>query len=155
MQEQVLPAMQKQFGGESLEFVEALCIGGRIRLEGGDATRALADADQALAVYDRMQLAATSNEIACRSLRAQALLALSRSSDARTEADRALQRLRLTSPGAHVKQTQLLVLRARSERASGDASAAAATLDEARRLHADAALLSTEDRTALGLPAQS
>jgi hypothetical protein len=84
-------------------------------------------------------------------LRAEALLGLSRSTDARFEVDRALQRVRRMNPGARVKLTQLLVLRARAERASGNDGAADSTLAEARALAVDPALLAKEDRSALGL----
>jgi hypothetical protein len=78
---------------------------------------------------------------------------LSRSIDARAEVDRALERVRLANPGARVKLTRLLVLRARSERAVGDDRAAMATLEEARALGVDPELLAAEDQAALGLPA--
>jgi hypothetical protein len=110
-------------------------------------------AERALALLERMDVTATSEEASCRSLRAEALLALSRSIDARAEVDRALERVRLANPGARVKLTRLLVLRARSERAVGDDRAAMATLEEARALGVDPELLAAEDQAALGLPA--
>ena len=151
---QAMPILEKQFGGESLELVEGLCVGGRIRLADADAVGALASAERALAVMQRLDVTATSEEAACRGLRAEALLALSRSADARAEVDRALQHLRSANPGAHVKLIRLLVLRARSERAGGDDRAASATLEEARALGVDAGLLAAEEQAALRLPVQ-
>ncbi|MEP6483423.1 MAG: hypothetical protein ABJB01_03165, partial [Rudaea sp.] len=144
----------KQFGGESLELAEGLCVGGRIRLASSDVAGALAAAERALAVMERLDVTATSEETACRSLRAEALLGLSRNIDARAEVERALQRVRLTNPGAHVKLARLLMLRARSERGIGDDRAAATTLEEARALRVDPELLAAEDRAALGLSAR-
>jgi eukaryotic-like serine/threonine-protein kinase len=152
--EQATPILQKQLGGQSLERAEGLCVGGRIRLAGADAAGALAAAERALTLMERLDVTATSEETACRSLRADALQGLSRSVDARVEVDRALQRVRLANPGAHVKLARLLVLRARSERASGDDGTAGATLDEARALRVDPELLAAEDQAALGLSAR-
>ena len=149
---QAMPALLKHLGGASLELAEGLCVDGRLRLASADAAGAQASAERALAVMDRLDMPATPQETECRSLRAEALLGQARSSEARAEIQHALQRVQLANPGVHLQLARLLVLRARSERAGGDAGAAAATLQEARALHVDAALLSAEDQAALGSP---
>ena len=148
---QVMPILEKEFGGETVELAEGLCVGGLIRLAGADAAGALTAADRAVTLMERLDVTASSEETACRSLRAEALLGLSRSLDARAEIDRALQRVHLTNPGAHVKIARLLILRARSERASGAEGTAAATLEEARALRVAPELLAAEDQVTLGL----
>ena len=151
---QAMPILEKQLGGKSLELVDGLCIGGRIQLANAHAAGTLASTERALAVLQRLDATDTSEETACRGVRAEALLSLSRSADALAEVDLALQHLRSANPDAHVKLTRLLVLRARSARADGDDRAASATLEEARALGVDARLLAAEEQAALGLPAQ-
>jgi tetratricopeptide (TPR) repeat protein/tRNA A-37 threonylcarbamoyl transferase component Bud32 len=151
---QAMPILEQQFGGESRELAEGLCVSGRVRLANADAAGALAVADRALALLQRLDVTATSEDVECRGLRAEALLALSRRTDARAEIDSALRHLRSANPGARVKLTRLLVLRALSERAGGDDRAASATLEEARVLAVDAGLLTAGERGALGSPAQ-
>ena len=149
---QAVPTLESKFGGDSLEHVEGICIGGRIRLASGDAAAALTAAERALTLLERLNVTASSEETACRSLRAQALLAQSRDADARAEVDRALQRVREENPGARLKLTRLLLLRARIERADG--GDAAATLAQARALAVGPAWLDADEQVALGLPAQ-
>ena len=149
--QQAMSILEKQSGGESLEFTEGLCVGGRIRLAGTDAAGALAAAERALDLMQRLDVTASSEETTCRALRAEALLGLSRNVDARAEVDHALERVRLANPGARVKLTRLLVLRARSESASGDDAGAAATREEARALRVDPELLAADEQAALNV----
>ncbi|MBX3688722.1 serine/threonine-protein kinase [Dokdonella sp.] len=153
MQAQSMPILEQQLGGKSLELVEGICVGGRIRLA-EDAAGALVLAERALTMLEQLRVTAMSEETACRSLRAEALLSLSRSVEARAEVERALQRVRQQDAGAHFKQGQLLLLRARIERIDGDERARAATLEEIRSLRLDPVWLAAAEKAAMDPPSR-
>jgi len=146
---QAMPALETHYGAGSPEVASGLCAGGRIALERADAAGALASADQALALVELLDIPVPRVELACRTLRANALLRLTRTTEAQAEVRRALVRLHDTNPDATVKRTRLLALRARVERASGDESAALATITQARALGISPELLAPDDREVL------
>lgn len=148
---QAMPALESHYGAGSPEVASGLCLDGQIALNRSDADRALASADQALAVLPTLDFPAPQVELSCRILRTNALLRLARTADAQAEVRRALVRLHDTTPNAGIKRTRLLALRARVEHASGDAGAALATIAQARALGIPPDLLAAEDRETLGV----
>jgi len=154
LHKQGMPALQEQFGASSADVADGLCIGAKIALSMSDPTSALTAADRALGILQRVDIPAPQIEIACRSVRANALVDLSRHGDALIEIERAIDRARITIPGANARLTRLLALRARIESASGDDSAARVTIAQARALGVSPALLAPDDQATLHLAAR-
>lgn len=143
-----MPALGEQFGTASSE----MCVGATFALRMPDAASARTSTDRALGLLERLDIPAPQIEITCRSVRADALADLSRTSDALIEIQRAIDVARATIPGAIAKRTQLLATRARLERKLGDVAAATATIAEARALGAPQQLLSADDQATLRPP---
>ena len=144
-----MPEISRLFGTPSREVAEALEVGGRIALARGDAADALDHADRALLLLQSLDIPAIPVEVANRALRADALRALQRPSDARAEVALAIERSRDTNPQAKARLVHLLVLRVRIERAAGDVEAADKAISQARSLGVAAQFLDSEDRETL------
>jgi serine/threonine protein kinase len=143
--------LPRLFGVNSMEAAEGLRLEARLAMLANDDDGALARIDRALGLLQAVDPPAPSSEIRLRALRADALLALSRTRESLDESARALALLQATQPGARARLTALLAQRARIERASGDTVAADATIAEARALGISAAILSAADRETLRL----
>lgn len=148
---ETMSALARHFGTHSAEVADGYCVGGAMGMAQGNAGAALENADRALAILKALDIPVPQSEIRCRRLRANALLALRRSRDARADATLAFDRQRQTNPVASARLTSLLALRARTEQADGDPAAAIETIAQARKLGAGAELLSSQDRETLGL----
>jgi len=137
------------FGADSAEAAEAARIAACLQLARGEAAAGQAQAERGLALLRKLDPPAPRVEIALRQTRAATLAAQGRHDAAATELTHALEALRTAQPQAHVLQSTLLAQRAREERALGNATAAAASIDAARALAVPLALLSSEDRATL------
>ncbi len=146
---QTMPALEAHYGAASAEVADGLCTAAAFALARAEPAGALASTDRALGLLQALDIAVPSSEIACRSIRTNALLGLSRAGEARIEIQRAIERARTSIPAAAARLTYLLVQRARAERADGDTNAATATLAEARALDVATESLEPEAREAL------
>jgi serine/threonine-protein kinase len=131
--------------------VDAHCIAGQLAIARGQPELALGEIDNGLAIVQALDIPDTTSEIDCRVQRTNALMALRRSREARTEAELAFTRQQATNSVATLKLTALLALRARAEQADNDAAAAARSIAQARALAAPTLLLAEQDRATLGL----
>ena len=149
LQSQAMAELPANFGPETADIVDGLCVGGQIMLARADARGALSAADRALSMALSLDLPVARSDIQCRVLRANALLTTGRADDAAIEAQRAIDRQGEAFPEARAGLASLLSLRARSEQAQGRAEAAAATIAQANALGVLPALLSNEDMATL------
>ena len=134
-----------------IDSADAHCIAGQLAIARGQSEIAIGEIDRGLAIINALDMPKPDSEIDCRVQRANALVPLRRSRDARSEAELALARQQGTNPLAKLKLTSLLALRARTEQADGDAAAAARSIAQARAMGAAAELLADQDRATLGL----
>ncbi|MEO8673445.1 MAG: serine/threonine-protein kinase [Tahibacter sp.] len=152
LQAQAAIDLPVHFGANSAEVAEAVRVGGQVELARHHADAALAAADRAISLVATLDIPAPGVEIASRALRANALLALQRTTEAHSEIQRALDVQLATNASAHVSLSALLASRARIERAVGDEAAAIATVAQARDLAVPIGLLSVEDGATLHPP---
>lgn len=130
---------------------DARCIAGQLAIARGQPASALVEIDRGLAIINNLHVAEPAGEINCRVQRTNALIALRRNREARAQVGLAFTRQQDTNPGAKLKLTRLLALRARAEQADGDAAAAARSIAKARAMGVEAELLADQDRATLGL----
>ncbi|MEO8459363.1 MAG: serine/threonine-protein kinase [Dokdonella sp.] len=146
---EAIAEISRVFKAPGTEMADALRVEGEIAINQSDFARALDSADRALALLATVDLPALPIEVATRTLRANALLALLRIDDARVEIIRAFNRLNQSNPLARAGLTHLLAVQARVEYAAHDGNAAAAALGRARVLGVPLQLLDNEDRATL------
>lgn len=148
---QAKTALGENLGSNDLDTADFHCISGELDMANNRFEPAVAHLDRGLDLLAKLDAVVLSSEISCRISRVNALLALRRSHDARSEAEKAFIRQQETNAQAKLKLAGLLALRARCERADADPQAAAASIAQARKLAVPVELLSTADRATLEL----
>ncbi|MGO1068961.1 protein kinase domain-containing protein [Lysobacter sp. CA199] len=149
--EESIAFFSQRYGQDSAYVAGVLHGRAEIHLARNDPQSALIDLDRALPAFTRPGKSHPRGEAENRYLRALALNALGRRTDAMDELTKALSALKISSPNANARRAGLLALQARLYQATGRVDLSASVIADARALRVPASLLSEENARTLGI----